>query len=94
LLESASPAFSISNAPAGDVHLSLCNVIVDLVVSLAGVVLKDFTKTRSAPEVKKAVSMIVNKLGAYFPFGHSNEIRGQRVSLRVSQVVKGVEIKG
>lgn len=60
-------------------HVSLCSTIIDLVVVLAGVVLKDFPKTKSVAEVKKAVTIIVNKIGAYFPFGNLNEIRGQKV---------------
>ena len=55
-------------------------MIIDLVVALAGVVLEDFPRTKSVGEVKKAVGMIVNKVGAYFPFGDLNELRGQRVS--------------
>jgi len=66
-------------------------VIIDLVVALAGVVLEDFSKTKSVGEVKKAVGMIVNKVGAYFPFGDLNELRGQRVSL-VWQAAMGVSL--
>ena len=62
-------------------HVALCSTIIDLVVALAGVVLKDFPLTKSLPETKKAVTIIVNKIGAYFPFGNLNEIRGQKVQV-------------
>jgi hypothetical protein len=79
LLESAPAAFSLSTGSSVDVHVSLCSTIIDLVVALAGVVLKDFPKTKSSGEVRKAVTIVVNKIGAYFPFGNLNEIRGQKV---------------
>jgi len=54
-------------------------------------VLEDFSKTKSVGEVKKAVGMIVNKVGAYFPFGDLNELRGQRVSMEW-QAAMGVSL--
>ncbi|KAJ9097417.1 hypothetical protein QFC19_006787 [Naganishia cerealis] len=78
LMESAPLAFSLStlnNNPTAllnaDVNLSLCRTIMDLVSILGGQVLSRYRSIAAATEVRKAVSAIITRMSAYFPFGGS-----------------------
>ncbi|GHJ88879.1 hypothetical protein NliqN6_5281 [Naganishia liquefaciens] len=79
LMESAPVAFSLSSMtsnPAAhvhaDVHLSLCRTIMELVSVLGGQVLVQRSNDpATGTEVKKAISAIIVRMSAYFPFGSS-----------------------
>lgn len=78
LMESAPVAFSLSTVnsnPAAlvhaDVHLALCRTIMELVSVLGGQVLAQRRSDPAVVEVKRAISAIIVRMSAYFPFGSS-----------------------
>lgn len=92
LLESATPAFGLSQHASGgkttpEVHLELCSTISDLVLALASPVLESPRLTKAHPDVKKQAHTIVTKLTPYFPFGgFSSSFKRSTSSLAETQI--------
>lgn len=78
VLEAAPAAFThaaidaFQTSASTDVNLRLCSVVLSLTATLGGRALTaeplDLYEVARKVEVKKAVQVLVDKMGAYFPF--------------------------